>query len=424
MNFLKSFSLIWSLMHALIMFAILFEPRYSYKKTSIILSIAFAPLIILGIGISMFIDTESYGTLFLLAITIPMLVLSFFLAKHRDSRFLFTFCMTDTIVLEIIFTTNIINYYTTPNTYIFMFLSRLIAYPLLELLIWKKFRNVYLSVQKQTKKGWFIFAVIGTIFYAILTLAFYFPTIVTQRPTYLPVIILLFLLMPIIYLSIFRTLRSHQLIHQKEEQESILTVQVSSMTERINEFNFADEKFRIERHDFRHKMQTLATLAENKEYEQLQDLVAVYQKDIDKTRVIRYCKNPIIDAVLSSYIQKAQNQGIKVTSKIALPDNLPVKEAELATVLANAIENAVNACNKLTDAEKVIEIQALIAPRFMIQISNNYNGEIELDENGVPVNHQENHGFGIKSIITFCQKYNAFYEFKADDRKFRLRIMF
>ena len=70
------------------------------------------------------------------------------------------------------------------------------------------------------------------------------------------------------------------------------------------------------------------------------------------------------------------------------------------------------------------EIQALIAPRFMIQISNSYNGEIELDENGIPVNHQENHGFGIKSIITFCKKYNAFYEFKADDRKFRLRIMF
>ena len=60
----------------------------------------------------------------------------------------------------------------------------------------------------------------------------------------------------------------------------------------------------------------------------------------------------------------------------------------------------------------------------MIQISNSFNGKVEFDRNGIPVSHTPGHGIGTRSIVAFCEKHKAFYEFKADDQRFSLRIVF
>ena len=109
---------------------------------------------------------------------------------------------------------------------------------------------------------------------------------------------------------------------------------------------------------------------------------------------------------------------------LSFPEPLPVDEAELATVFANAIENAIHACEKLDADKRRIDVKVLTSPRFMLQISNSYDGAVEFDENSIPVTHEEGHGFGTRSIVAFCNKNKAFYEFKADSEMFRLRISF
>ena len=60
----------------------------------------------------------------------------------------------------------------------------------------------------------------------------------------------------------------------------------------------------------------------------------------------------------------------------------------------------------------------------MLQISNSFPGAVEFDSNGLPISHEEGHGFGTRSIAAFCEKYGAFYEFKAVGDTFYLRITF
>lgn len=115
---------------------------------------------------------------------------------------------------------------------------------------------------------------------------------------------------------------------------------------------------------------------------------------------------------------------IKVSSSVDLPEVLPANEAEIATVLANAIENAVNAAKNLPEQKRFIDIKSIVSPQFMIQISNSFDGNIIIDDNGIPQSEQNGHGFGIRSIIAFCEKYGAFYEFKTNENVFIFRIMF
>lgn len=422
MTILKDFSIIWSLVHTLVMFLLLFESRYSKKKTLILSACTMIPLIILSLVLFIVKGAEFYLKIMILVLSLPSFVFFWFLAKHRDGRFVFTFCMIDTIVLEIIYVTNIIDHYI-PG-YWFMFIVRLVAYPLIELFIYKKFKRIYRDIQTQVKKGWWIFALIGVMFYITITLSASVPTMITERVEYMPAFVILLLLMPISYINILNALRHQRKVYESQEQEDILRVQVADIKSRIEEFSSANDKFRIERHDFRHKLQTIKKMLDDEKFDELRSVVTQYDKSIEETKVKRYCSNAVLDAVFSSYLSRAESKGIKVNSNINFPQTLNVSDVELATVFANAIENAINACEKTEVEKRWIDIKVITSPRFMINISNGFNGVAEFDEDGIPVTNEEGHGFGTRSIVAFCEKNGAFYEFKADEDRFALRIVF
>jgi len=423
MTFLKDFSVLWSLLHTLLLFLLLFESRYPRRKTLILSLSTMLPLILVNTVIFVVVGAERYITLLLLTCSLPSLIFFWFLAKHRDGRFFFTFCMVDSLILEIIYITNILDFYLG-NTYIVLFVLRMVCIPLLELLIYKKLRPIYLSVQQSVKKGWYVFAVISALFYVAMSLSASYPTLITGRPQYLPAFVLYLVLLPVIYVHILSTLRNQQHMHEMTEQDNILRLQVANMTARMEEYSAANEKFRTERHDFRHKLQVIAGLTEQGEYDKLREVVLHYTEAIRETAVRQYCSSAVIDAVLSSYLQKAESRGIRVGVALSFPAQLPVDEAELATVFANAIENAIHACEKLEVGRRRIDVKVLTSPCFMLQISNSYDGNVEFDENGTPISREEGHGFGTRSIVAFCNKNKAYYEFKADNEVFRLRISF
>lgn len=423
MTILRDASTAYASLFSFIVLMVLFESRYSRKKTMWLTTLLMLPLLAINIVLLFIVGPQKMSTLMLITSSLPSLIFFFMLSKHRDGRFLFTFCLADTLVLEIIHITLIMDFFLG-NTYYFMAASRLIVCPLMALAIYKWIRPVYLSLQNKVTKGWYTFSAIALIFYVVLSMFVSTPVPITQRPEQLPIFILLLVLMPAIYIHIFTTLLHQQQLYEITEKENILQVQVSSLCSRIDEFTDANETFKKERHDFRHKLRTIATLAENKRYDELRSLADEFADESSEKLVESYCSHTILDAVLSSYLRWAKHKGINVTTKISFPDMLPVNESELATVFANAIENAIHACEKIGSSEGHIEVIVLTEPCFMLQIRNSFEGIIAFDEKGIPITQKKGHGFGTKSIVAFCEKNNAFYEFKTEDKDFFLRIIF
>lgn len=417
---LRDISLLWSMIHAIVLFMFMFEPRYPKKKTISITLFTMTPLIIVNMILFALLGFNKYGTLMLLTLSLPSCIIFWILAKHRDGRFIFTFCMIDTCVLEIVYITNLLNPYISPDSYLFMFLVRLISYPVIGVLIYRKLRPIYIEVQRTTKKGWGVFSVIGILFYIVITLLMTYPDSISNRPHQIPALVLLFILMPIVYIDIISTLRYHQKYYEHDEQEKIMELQVANITERVRELGEANENFRKERHDFRHKLKAIASLVETKDYDELARIVAEYEENIQKTHVVRYSKSAIIDAVLSVYIKRAESSGIKVDVGFAFPDSYEANESELATALANGIENAIHASEKLPVEQRHIEIKVLNKPKFIVMIRNTFDGSVEFDSEGIPQNPDEEHGFGTRSIATFCKKYGGHYDFLAEGNVFTL----
>ena len=422
MTNLKDVSMLWSIIHVLVMFALLFESRYSKRKTVILTACTMVPLLAANFIIYQLIDAPEYLAL-LGTCVLPSLAFFLFIAKYRDGRLLFTFCLSDTVWLEIMYITNILDFYFG-NQYIFMFVSRLILYPLTELFFWKILRPMLFDMQKTITRGWYSFSAISAIFYVMMLFSMSYPTMITQRPQYLPGFVMQLILMPLIYAHIFITLRRQQRLYESREMENILSVQVQSLRSRINEFAAANEMLRAERHDFRHKMRTIAVLAENGQLSEVQAAALEYAEAPSERTIDSYCDHAILDAVLSSYLQFAKHKDIRVSVSLDLPKPLPVNETELATVFANAIENAIQACEKIEPAKRFIEVKTITYPAFMLQVQNSFDGIIAFDENGLPLCARKGHGFGTRSIATFCEKNNAFCEFGAEDEVFHLRMAF
>lgn len=423
MIILKDISAMWSLIHTLVMFMILFEPRYPKRKTIMLTLLAMGPLMVFNFLLFVFLGFDKVGTLMLLTLSLPSCLFFWFISKYRDGRFLFTFCMVDTIVLEILYITNILNHYLTPDTYLVLFFIRLVAYPLIEFWMLVKLRHVFLDVQKKGNQGWGIFAVIGIAFYIAITLLMTYPTNITERPDQLPVLIIMFILMPVIYIHIITTLRRQQRFHEITEQDQILRLQVANITARVEEYSAANEAFRKERHDFRHKLKAIASLVETKQYDELADVVNEYTNDIEKTKIVRYSQYPVIDAVLSVYLQRAEHSGIPLKIGFDFPDKYEASEYELATALANAIENAIFACEKVPEDVRFLEIKAISKPKFMIMIRNSFDGAVDFNEQGLPESprsRDKDHGFGTRSIAAFCTKYGGDYQFKSEGNVFTL----
>ena len=422
---LREISLLWSMIHTLVMFMLLFESRYPRRKTMVLSLATMLPLIAANTVLAFILPADKMATAMLLTLSLPSLIVFWILAKNRDGRFFFTFCLVDTVVLEIIYITQILNFYITPTSYIFMFAVRLLIFPLIEWFVFKSLRGMYLDVQKTTKQGWGSYAAIGAIFYVLMILMMNKPNAITSRPAYYPAMVLVFILIPAIYGNIISTLRRQQRMYELQEQENILRLQVNNITARVDDLALADERFRQERHNLRLKMRVIATFAQNHKYEELDMYIQEYLDTVQRTQIKRYCKNAVIDAALSAFIQNAENRGIRVEVGFDFPDPIPVDATELATVLANAIENAINACERMGEGEeRFIDIKVLSNPSFMIQIKNSFSGKVEFDEDGIPVSCEEGHGFGTRSMVAFCEKHNAFYQFMAKDHEFTLYLNF
>lgn len=423
MTLLRDLSAVWSLLHVLVIFIIFYESRYPRKKTIMLTLCFMGPLIIFDFWFFLHFGAEKTGQALLLICTLPSLIFFFVLAKYRDGRFFFTFCLADTVALEIVYITNLIDYYLPGDIYLVMFLLRLVSFPVLEFGVLKWLKGPYAQMQKSVKKGWGGFVAIAALFYVLMTMMFSFPELVTERPEYLPPVILVMILMPCMYWCIFFVLSKQQELHHAQGREQLLQMRSAMMRQRVEQTTRAEEQLAIQRHDLRHRFQTLDAMLEKGEVQAAREYITSAEEILAETTVKRWCLNPVLDAVFTSYFRQAEAEHVRVEADMDIPVELHVDAAELSTVFANALENAIHAVRQLPEGERVIRCKCIRYPKLMLRVSNPYAGKVRFDDRGRPMAAGPDHGIGTRSIAAYCEKHGAYCDYKAENGWFTIQIV-
>lgn len=404
-----------------LIFLLLFEPRYSPK----VYYASLIPFLVLWLGGNLYIllayglEVQSRYTLF--TASLPSLIYFWMVARNRGGRFFFTFCMVDTAMIWVMMVTGLVDQ-AVGGEGLVTFILRLAAFPAMLAAAWRFARRPYLALLNTVSRGWWLFAAMTGLFYVTLTVMGGIPTNLRSRPDDVPAAVMVLVLLPMTYATIFVVLHQQDTLFRTQERQRVFEAQAVMMSRRVEDIRRAEDVMRIERHDMRHQLRTVASLAQAGDMAALLDYVGKSQEKLDAIVPRRYCSHPVLDAVLTDAAAQAERLGIGLEIEIALPEELPVDALELSIVFANALENAMEAVRNLPEDRRRILCRSVAEPRFIVEISNPYAGRIAFNHRGIPVADKPGHGIGTRSIVAFAEKYGALCLFRAEDGWFRLRL--
>lgn len=235
-------------------------------------------------------------------------------------------------------------------------------------------------------------------------------------------------------LTVFFIAFDRYLIREKKDFENITNIQSANhLMEKSISFlqSYAQllqdngKEMSIFRHDLRHRILALHGLLQRGQTEDALALLESSHEDLKRTATHPYCLNPIINAIISIYFEKAKELSVRTSHKISFPQSLPSIESPLAYVLANLLENAIQASATMPKEKRTVDLTLLMkGNQIALSIVNQYDAPIRFDENGYPKTDKEGHGFGMVSIARFLDAHNAYKNFTQEDGIVRFEAYF
>ena len=283
-------------------------------------------------------------------------------------------------------------------------------------------RTYFLDMIEIITKGWGILTLIPSSFLLFVMVLVLHPVHYTQNPSFVILFYMTGSVILIIYYAVFQYLRTQYQYQMDEQNREILEVQMQGIKKHAEDTKRNAEEVRRIWQDTHRMLSGIAALAREGNADAILSFVAESSALNPLTAPAHYCSDPILNATLTAYLSRAENSGITIDLHLAIPEILPVDSAELSICFANALENAIKACEELPRNERKIILRCIHKPAFMFEIENPYKGRITFGRNGLPISTKTGHGLGTRSIMAFCEKHNAFYDFSAEGGWFRVMI--
>ncbi len=283
-------------------------------------------------------------------------------------------------------------------------------------------RNIFLNIADTVSGGWGILAMIPCSFFLLVMVLALYPAHYTQNESFPMLFALSGAVLLIVYYAIFQYLWLQYRYRMEEQDRDLLRLQITNIRKQAKDAERRAEEVRNARRDIRQVLSAVAGFAEEGDANAILDYIKEASVRSDTPAPVRYCDDPILNATLTAYLGRAERSGITVEQSLSFPETLPVDSAELAICFSNALENAINACEMLPEGQRKIVIRCIHKPQFMFEVENTCRGRVSFGRNGLPQSHRAGHGIGTRSITAFCEKYNAFCSFSAEDGLFKLVI--
>ena len=212
----------------------------------------------------------------------------------------------------------------------------------------------------------------------------------------------------LIALSVRAGLKQVDAVYLTYERNDALAAQIQSnqnYVQSLQESQTLMERFYDKRREY---LQRLTALVSRQDYGAALKLIEQIGLKLDQTKRQQYCKNAVVNAALTTYLDGAAQKGIAVTAQADIPECSPSFSTDLSMVFSNLIENAVQASEKQPDGRRVLTLLAVRqADMLNILIKNRFDGTVVFNEDGLPVTEVPGHGIGMKSLARFRDTYHA-----------------
>lgn len=188
------------------------------------------------------------------------------------------------------------------------------------------------------------------------------------------------------------------------------------------------EQFLKIRHDMKNHSLCLAQLLEKDNIEEAKAYLEQWNAGIEEGEAVIHTGSVFADALLNPKYRQARKFGIDISIQMSVPGEDRIAPIDLCCLLANALDNAIEACRRGITAGYPagwIRMKSQIYPNYWVfEITNSTYISVKHQEGRFPSSKQvPMSGVGLQNIRTVVERYEGVLELKSGTC-FTLNVMF
>lgn len=199
--------------------------------------------------------------------------------------------------------------------------------------------------------------------------------------------------------------------------------QLKMQVEHMEEMMAKQREIRRFKHDLSNQLLVLKNYLDSGNIREGSEYLARLTQSFEKTILLIDTGNSALDTMLSAKKTFAESKGIDFKMKVQIPMQLLIEPIDLCVIFGNALDNAIEACERVEKGEKVIDCfllqqdQALfckIVNTAPFGTKNNFSTQKD---------DVLNHGFGLENIKAVLAKYDTVPIIEQEDDRFSLSFI-
>lgn len=278
-------------------------------------------------------------------------------------------------------------------------------------------------------REWHLLVVASVSFYILEAVILYYPRLYWyEEDNRWYLVLSSYLVFISIYWLIFHSIGSILKRMELQERERILAMQNKMWEEQIVEQKELIMQARRDRHDLRHHCDSVLHMLENGNTKEAKDYLNTQVQGMNPVIPGNICQHFVANTILTRWESRAREKGIQTKMEVRIPADLGMDDVSLVGMLANALENAVEGCEKCSDEiEKYIAVKIVYsvyngAGKLQIMIENSCEENVEF-EDGYPKSIKAGGGTGTRSIAYVVEKHHGMVDFEAKEGTFSMRAI-
>lgn len=218
--------------------------------------------------------------------------------------------------------------------------------------------------------------------------------------------------------------REYEKKMQTQQTNQIIEIALQQQAKEIEAIRKSHLETNLLRHDMRLLLSNLALCVEHNDKENARNLISGYVAQVESTALRRYCQNDTINYILTNFESKCEKASVCFRVDLEM-ETLKVDEIVFASILSNALDNALNAQLKLPEKDRLIRLMLKDSDgKLLLSVKNPFRSDDRLDYvNQIPAREKDGHGYGTQSILYMTEKLGGKCQFSVQNDLFILRVV-
>lgn len=194
----------------------------------------------------------------------------------------------------------------------------------------------------------------------------------------------------------------------------------------LDAYRESGENLRVLRHEVKNQYAYIKLLLERQDYKRAEEFFGEMSMRANPTFLHVNSGNRLVDDIVNLELSRATAAGVDVDSRIAVPPELPYEEIDLASLLMNLLDNAMEACGSVPAGQKCVRLGILADQGSLIVSVSNPAAKAPVQEGGrlrTTKGDASLHGYGTGIVRKIAEKYDGVADFTFADGVFTAKVM-